>query len=85
MLDEFSNKVPVVSTNAGGLNDLLKNEKGISCEIKNAQMLADGINLLLENTEIKQEIVNNAFEYVNNYHSMKHITSQYLGLIKKLI
>ena len=54
VLDAFINKVPVVSTNAGGLNDLLKNEKGISCEIKNAQMLADGINLLLENTEIKQ-------------------------------
>jgi glycosyltransferase involved in cell wall biosynthesis len=84
VLDAFIYKVPVVSTNAGGLNDLLKEERGILCEVKNPQMIADGIHTLLESPEQKKVITDNAFDYVIQYHSMEYITNQYIELIKKI-
>ena len=53
VLDAFINKVPVVSTNAGGLKDLLQDERGIICEIGNSTSIAEGIDSLLKNSEKK--------------------------------
>ena len=84
VLDAFIYKVPVVSTNAGGLNDLLQDGRGIACAIKNASMIASGVNDLLNNAVKKQQMVDKAFEYVNRFHSMEYITNQYIELIQTI-
>jgi len=83
VLDAFIYKVPVVSTNAGGLKDLVGEGKGILCEIKNASMIADGINVLLNNEAQKKAIINKAYDYVVSNHSMEYVTDQYCRLIKE--
>src|SRR6185369_88190 len=40
VLDAFIRKVPVVSTNAGGLKDLLANDRGIACEVGDSDGIA---------------------------------------------
>jgi glycosyltransferase involved in cell wall biosynthesis len=83
VLDAFIYKVPVVSTNAGGLKDLVGAERGILCETKNASMIANGINTLLDDPERKQRIINKAYDYVIRNHSMEYVTDQYCVLIKE--
>ena len=84
MLDAFLHKVPVVSTNAGGLKELINDERGIVCNIKDADAIAEGINLLLENPERGKKYLSNAYDYASKYHGMKHITDQYVSLMKAI-
>jgi glycosyltransferase involved in cell wall biosynthesis len=83
VLDAFIYKVPVVSTDAGGLKDLLGDERGILCEIKNYSMIANGINTLLNEFEQKRRMSNKAYDYVISNHSMQYVTDQYCALIKE--
>ncbi|MES2850563.1 MAG: glycosyltransferase [Bacteroidota bacterium] len=83
VLDAFINNVPVVSTNAGGLKELLQNERGILCNIGDSDAIAEGINIFLNDPIKKETYVDNAFNYVRQYHSMDHITQQYISLINK--
>jgi glycosyltransferase involved in cell wall biosynthesis len=83
VLDAFVNKVPVVSTNAGGLKDLLCDQRGVLCEIGDTNSLAQGINKLLSDKEQKEIYVQKAYDYVCHYHSMEYVTGQYLTYMKK--
>jgi glycosyltransferase involved in cell wall biosynthesis len=82
VLDAFLNRVPVVSTKAGGLNELLRNDRGILCEIRDSDSIAEGIDALLQNTSERQRYIDNALTYASQYHSMKFITDQYIDLMK---
>ena len=84
VLDAFINKVPVVSTNAGGLKELLANERGILCNTGDSNAVADGIHTFFTDEQKREKCTNNAYSYVTYYHSMNHITQQYIAVIKKL-
>jgi glycosyltransferase involved in cell wall biosynthesis len=84
VLDAFVYKVPVVSTNAGGLADLLENERGILCEKNDPKMLAEGIDKMLSDTLLRENVIRNAYAYVKKFHSLNYITDQYLALINSL-
>lgn len=81
VLDAFVYKVPVVSTAAGGLKDLVKDGRGIICPRRSPQALADGIELLLNDPALSKSIVQTAHEYVLAEHTLTHISRQYLELI----
>jgi glycosyltransferase involved in cell wall biosynthesis len=80
VLDAFAYKVPVVSTDAGGLKGLLNAGRGVMCAKKDALAIANAINDLLNN-EANSSIVDNAFSYVQQYHSLEYITAQYLKIL----
>lgn len=84
VLDAFIHKVPVVSTNAGGLKDLLQDNRGIICETGDSTSVAEGINVLLNDLVKKEGCINNAFNYVHQYHSMEYITGKYMELMNSL-
>lgn len=85
VLDSFLYKVPVISTLAGGLSDLIKEDRGIICEMNNAKMLFEKMNFLLENPLLADKMVTNAYHYVTKNHSIDFITAQYIQLIDKMI
>jgi glycosyltransferase involved in cell wall biosynthesis len=84
VLDAFIYKVPVVSTHAGGLQDLINEDRGIACEINNPMMIAEGIDTILNNAILAKEQTERAYEYVLRQHSMEHISERYALLIKSL-
>ena len=84
VLDAFMYKVPVVATTSGGLQDLIKDERGIACEVNNPLMIAEGIEHILNNPALAEKQTGRAYEYVLQYHSMQHITEQYTTLIHSL-
>lgn len=84
VLDAFINKVPVVSTNAGGLKELLADERGILCNTGDSTAVASGINSFFSDEQKRTTCINNAYNYVNHHHSIEHITQQYIAVMKKL-
>ena len=81
VLDAFIYKVPVVSTSAGGLKDLVEDGRGVVCEKHDPKALAQGINLLLNDNVIAREIAEKAYDYVLKEHDMTYISGKYLALI----
>jgi glycosyltransferase involved in cell wall biosynthesis len=85
VLDAFMNKVPVVSTDAGGLKNLLCDERGILCEVGDSGSIAEGVARMLDN-DVQQEVcVTNGFNYASRYHSMEYITDKYIHLFQNLL
>ena len=83
VLDAFLYQVPVVSTDAGGLKDLIANGRGLMCPKHNPKALSEALNTLLQDPEMGRQMAAAASEYVQRYHSIPHITDQYLQLLKE--
>lgn len=83
VLDAFVYEVPVASTNAGGLMDLVKDGRACFCEKQNPKLLAECINTLLIDTERAKRNVQNAKRYAEEFHNIKQITGQYLKLLSE--
>jgi len=84
VLDAFQYRVPVVSTNAGGLQEVVDGN-GLLCHVKDSEALALSMNEVLNDTELTNAIVENAFETVNSKYSLKHVTDQYIKIFESLI
>jgi len=84
VLDAFIYKVPVVSTDAGGLPELLKDGRGILCKKNSPESLALGIEKLFTNPEMIAKITSDAFIYAKKFHSLEYITKQYTDLIESM-
>ncbi|HVA99195.1 MAG TPA: glycosyltransferase [Bacteroidia bacterium] len=84
VLDAFIYKVPVASTNAGGLKEIVSGN-GLLCEIKNAKMLAKNISELLDNQQLRNELTDKAFLYASENHSVSKITSEYIAVFEQLL
>lgn len=82
VLDAFLYEVPVASTNAGGLKDILKDQRGEVCDIRSPKELAKCIDAMLTHDENSVLMIQNAKKYVTHYHSMEYITNKYLSLLK---
>jgi glycosyltransferase involved in cell wall biosynthesis len=84
VLDAFQYKVPVVSTNAGGLLEVIDGN-GLLCDVKDAKTLALSINEILNDADLKNAITDNAFETVKKRYSLDTVTNQYTEVFKSLI
>jgi glycosyltransferase involved in cell wall biosynthesis len=58
-LEAMSCGIPVVGTNVGGLKYLLKDDSGIIVEAHNSNSLYSGIKQIVENDQLKENIINN--------------------------
>jgi glycosyltransferase involved in cell wall biosynthesis len=84
VLDAFQYKVPVVSTNAGGLNEVIEGN-GLLCEVKDSKALALSINEILNDADLKTAITENAYETVKSKYSIETITAQYEEIFNSLL
>jgi len=84
VLDAFNYEVSVVSTNAGGLNDLVK-DRGFVCDIGDTQCLSQGLSLALDSSKesIAHKII--AKEYCDNEMGVDLMVGKYIDLYKGLI
>lgn len=83
VLDAFVHKVPVVSTKAGGLREVVQ-DRGVLCEVKDHKALAQGMNELLNNSGLREQLCTAAYDYALREHSVNRIAGQYLELFKTL-
>jgi len=68
VLDCYAAGVPVVSTNAGGIPEILEHQiTGYLGRVKDAQSLADGVQFVLNNPQQAEEWVAKAKQYVQGF------------------
>jgi glycosyltransferase involved in cell wall biosynthesis len=84
VLDAFLYKVPVVTTNAGGLKEVVEGN-GLVCDVKDGKALAISMNELLNDAHLRKDISDAAYENVIANYSLERITKKYEGVFKQLI
>lgn len=84
VLDAFSCSVGVVSTNAGGLKELVES-RGYLCHIGDSKCLAEGISSVLNHKEESIEYIKNAKKYCENELSIELIADKYIDVYKKVL
>lgn len=85
VLDAFLYKVPVVATDAGGLTDLLKDGRGIQCGVKQPKDIAEAVDRILSNTELRSNVIQKSEKYVMQYHDIEYITDRYMKLFRGVL
>lgn len=83
--EAFASKVPVVSTKAGGIAEVvIENKTGFLAEIKDAKSLAEKVLHVLENTEVSKKVTEEAFEIVKKNHDLNVMKENYYKFYKTL-
>ncbi|MDQ3046970.1 MAG: glycosyltransferase family 4 protein [Bacteroidota bacterium] len=83
VLDAFLYKVPVASTDAGGLKEVVQHH-GLICKVKDHVMLADNIDTLMNDEKLKETLTEKAHSYVLREHSIEKIAKEYQALFLRL-
>jgi len=85
IIEYMAAKVPCVVTNAGGNPSLIKdNVNGFLFELNHPKDLADKITKLLERKVLRQEFVDNAYEFVKNRLDISRMISDYSDYYSRL-
>ena len=83
-LDAMSAGVPVVATPVGGIPDFLKDhETGIFCTVDDPQSVADAIREILENSALREKIVEQAYKMVTQRYDWDMLAKQYYEIINR--
>jgi len=68
VLDAFAARVPVVSTNTGGIPEMIDHQvSGLLADVKDSTKLAEHVISILQDDKLKQRLVNNASEKVKQF------------------
>ncbi|MBS1782649.1 MAG: glycosyltransferase family 4 protein [Bacteroidetes bacterium] len=85
VLDAYLYRIPVVGTNAGGLNDILLPGMALKVPKQSPEALADAINQMLDMHEAdKQKMTETAYKFVLSRHGLETITQQYIAIINTI-
>lgn len=85
LIEAMASGTPVIATKTGGMKDIVSDGKnGYLIEEKNSHMIADKINLLLNNPDLCEKIRNAAKETAS-YYDWRNIGNEYILLIEECI
>jgi glycosyltransferase involved in cell wall biosynthesis len=84
VLDAFMYKVPVVSTNAGGLADVI-GKNGLLSNVKDHVGLAKNMDKILTDDVLRRELTEKAYTQAISNHSLQTISKRYADLFSELV
>ncbi len=77
--------LPVIGTRIGGIPDFLVDRRtGLFCEVGNAESIAEKIDLLMKDKELRESIIKNACEMVKNRYDWGLIVGEMRGIFDQL-
>ncbi len=71
LMEAMSFKIPVISTNVGGIPELIGGGAGIIVEEKNPHQLAEAIRMLIEDKNLSSQIGSKGYFVVNDRFNLK--------------
>lgn len=80
VLDAFLYAAPVVSTDAGGLAELVTEGRGIACAVGDFEAMAAACDRLLDDDPYRKEIVLTALCWIEKEHSVATMVQSYADL-----
>lgn len=85
ILDAFACKVPVVATAAGGIPEIITNEKtGLLAPVGDAQTLAHYVEKILADRNLREQLIENAWQKVK-YFSKENMAKKTLEVYQSLL
>ncbi|CAM3976154.1 glycosyltransferase family 4 protein [Bordetella muralis] len=85
VLDAFLQRVPVVSTDAGGLKESLADGRGVLCAVGDMQGMAQGMARCLDDAAFRADCTQRAYDYVRTEHDVTEMGRRYLAQFNKLL
>lgn len=83
--EAFACKVPVVSTKAGGIPEVVENGKtGFLADVRDSEALSESVLEILNNSFLEKKITDNAFDLVEKNHDLKAMQNSYYSFYKSL-
>lgn len=84
-LEAMAIGVPIVGTSVGGIPDFLKDgETGLFCEVQNPASIASAIERLLNDHELRNRIIENAYRLVKERYEWEKIAPMMEGIFEKI-
>lgn len=84
LIEAMAYKIPCISTDTGSINELIENEKtGLLVEDKNSHLLAQAIQNIIENQELREKIVDNAYNLIQQSFNAENNNQALCSLIMK--
>ena len=84
VLDAFQYKVPVATTDAGGLKETVQN-RGLLSPLRNPKALAENINRLLNDQDLSKQFTEKALAEVKEKYNLQKASEEYLKLFESLV
>lgn len=85
-IEAMAARVPVIATPVGGIVDFLfDKETGLFCEVSNPQSIADKVFEYVNNIELKNQIIDQAFVMVKEKYDWKSITEEMKTVFSKTL
>lgn len=82
-LEAMAASVPVIATPVGGIPDFLKNrETGLFCKVDDPDSLAHCVQELEHDPKLRTDIIDKAFQLVQNAYDWDMIAKQYYEIIR---
>ena len=86
ILDAMIAKIPVVGTNAGGIPEIVINNKtGLLCEIRNTLQITNAVTEILNNEELRSQLVKNAHQNISENFSRRTTATRTFEFYQKAI
>jgi glycosyltransferase involved in cell wall biosynthesis len=86
VLESFACGTPVVGFKVGGIPDMIRDGvNGLLAESKNSQDLAQKIQMLLENDDLRLQMGKNARLIAENEYNLKLQASKYIKLYETIV
>jgi len=85
VLDAFLQRVPVVSTDAGGLKESLADGRGVLCAVGDFRAIAAGIERCLDDANFRRDCTRRAYDYVRTEHDVTEMGRRYLAEFERLL
>lgn len=85
-IEAMASKLPVIATPVGGIVDFLSdNETGVFCAPNNPQSIVKAVNRILEDNNLRNHIVNNAYERVVAKYSWDKVSLEMKSVFDKVL
>ncbi len=86
IIDAWAHHVPVISSDIGGPNKLIKDKiNGLKFEKNNVFNLVKKIKEISNNEKLKKKIINNAYHEYNSRFTEKKIIKEYISFFRKIV
>lgn len=84
-LEAMEHKLPVVTTNEGGITDVVRNgENGLIADRKNSETLADNIEILLDSEDMRHKMGENGYRKFKEKFTLKAFEHKFAECMHKI-
>lgn len=84
LIEAMAAGMPIVSTNVGGISDMLTNEGSAILTGLDATELANAVIRILSNKDLREKLGKNAYEASQEF-SHRRMTQKYISIYKKIL